>query len=359
LIGTKAWAVATGFILQAERSRFTKKCMVKRTYGWLLICLVSFAACTKDSTTTEDTIGNWVRRSDFEGVGRSESITATANGIVFVGLGYDGTTRLTDFWEYDANSDFWKKKAAFPGVARSSAVAFEANGKVYAGLGYDGINSLNDFWEYDPAKDTWTRIADFGGSARYDAVAFGLNNKGYVCSGYDGNYLKDFWEYDPATNTWTQKVSPGGSKRSAAAVFVVNAKAYIVSGTNNGSYLNDLWEYDPALDKWTEKRKISDVSDETYDDDYAITRSNAVAFGIGTKGYLCTGAVGGLSSTCWEYDPTTDLWTNKTAFEGAAREGAVGFSVNNRGFVATGRSSGLRLDDMREFLPLIEYNEND
>lgn len=333
--------------------------MVKRHYVGLFMLIISLAGCTKDTTTSTDTIGNWIRRSDFEGVGRSESIAVTLDGKAYVGLGYDGANRLTDFWEYDGNSDFWKKKAAFPGVARSSAVGFTANGKIYAGLGYDGVNSLNDFWMYDPALDTWTRVADFGGSARYDAVAFGINNKGYVCSGYDGNYLKDFWEYDPIADSWTQKVSPGGSKRSAATVFVLNEKAYLVTGSNNGSNLNDLWEYDAAADKWTEKRKISDVTDDTYDDDYAMIRSNAVSFVIGDKGYLTTGSVGGLTGTTWEYDATADTWTEKTSFEGTAREGAIGFSINGRGYVACGRSSGLRLDDLREFLPLIEYDEND
>lgn len=298
-----------------------------------------------------------MRRSDFEGVGRSEAVSAVLDGKAYVGLGYNGTDRLADFWVYDSNEDFWQKKADFPGTPRNSAVAFAANGKVYVGLGYDGVNYLKDFWQYDPSANSWTQVADFIGSGRYDAVGFGLNNKGYVCSGYDGNYLKDFFSYDPASNTWTQEISPGGSKRTEASVFVINEKAYLCLGSNNGAYVNELWEYDGS--SWTEKRKMTNVSSDSYDDDYAMTRANSVAFTLDGKGYITTGTTGGLTSTTWEYNPTDDTWIERTSFEGTAREGAVGFSVNGRGYVTTGRSSSLRLDDMREFLPTAEYDEND
>jgi hypothetical protein len=117
--------------------------------------------------------------------------------------------------------------------------------------------------------------------------------------------------------------------------------------------------YDATTDTWTEKRKITNSSDESYDDDYNIVRSAAVAFVIEGKAYLSTGQNSGYSTTTWEYDPTTDLWDEKTAFSGTTREGAIGFSVNNRGYVALGRSSSLRLDDVREFQPSIETDDND
>ena len=315
--------------------------------------------CSKDTDTSSDLVGNWVRRGDFEGVARGEAVSATLNGKVYAGLGFDGTNRLTDFWEYNPDTDFWVRKADFPGTARNTAVSFAAAGKVYVGLGYDGVNKLNDFWEYNPTSNTWRQVANFGGSARYGAKAFSINDKGYVVSGYDGNQLKDFWMYDPALNTWTQKVSPGGSKRTDATVFVIDNKAYLATGINNGTNINDFWMYDPAADTWTEKRKISNVSDETYDDDYAIIRYNAVSFTLNGKGYITTGITSGYTATTWEYNPADDTWTQKTAYEGSVREGAIGFAVKDRAYVALGRSSSYRFDDVREFKPLDEANDDD
>lgn len=80
---------------------------------------------------------------------------------------------------------------------------------------------------------------------------------------------------------------------------------------------------------------------------------------INGKGYIATGDNGSLISTVWEYEPTTDLWTQKTDFQGSARNNAVSFSINNRGFVATGKTGSQYIDDVWEFEPYAEDNEND
>lgn len=331
-------------------------------WKWSLLILTSAAAmsaCTKDTSEDDELVGNWKKISDFEGVARGEAISTVLNDKVYAGLGFDGTNRLTDFWVYDADLDFWKRKADFPGTPRNSAVSFAANNKVYVGLGYDGVNRLKDFWEYNPDTDSWKQVADFGGSARYGARAFAIADKGYVVAGFDGNNLKDFWMYDPTSNTWTQQVSPGGSKRIDPVVFVIDNKAYLACGSNNGINVDDCWMYDPSTGKWTEKRRMANISDEEYDDDYNIVRYQAVAFVVNNKAYVTTGINTTYLNTTWEYDASTDVWTQKTAFEGTAREGAIAFSVKGKGIVGLGRSTTLRFDDMRQFLPTEEANEDD
>jgi N-acetylneuraminic acid mutarotase len=219
---------------------------------------------------------------------------------------------------------------------------------------------MNDFYAYDPATNTWEKKADFKGTARYGAVGFVVDGKGYMGSGYDGNYLKDFYEYSPSTDTWTQIVSIGGSKRFNANSFVLESKGYVISGLDNGSYLSDMWSYNPSTGSWSEMRKIYDADDDnTFDDDYtSIARINAVGLEINGKGYLATGGTGTLLSTVWEYDPATDLWVERTSFEGLSRTDAVGFSIGSRGYVTTGRSSSYYLDDIWSFDPKAEYDED-
>jgi len=271
-------------------------------------------SCTKTSSTSTDTSGNWVKRSDFEGVTRSEAVSFVIGDTAYIGLGYDGTNRLGDLWAYDQVNNFWHQEAHMPGTGRSSAIAFTAAGNGYIATGYDGLNMLQDVWQYNPANNSWSKKNDFAGGARYDAVGFSISDKGYVSTGYDGNYLKDLWQYDPASDLWAQQISMGGSKRPAAVAFVYNNKAYVCTGSNNGSTagVNDLWVYDPtATPVWTEKRKISNVSTDAYDDAYAIIRSNAVAFVMNGKGYITTGENGAVLNDTWEYDFTNDLWVKK------------------------------------------------
>jgi N-acetylneuraminic acid mutarotase len=314
---------------------------------------------SKGNSTT--LIGDWSRSSDFDGDGRSEAIGFTIGDKTYLGTGTTDRAKYQDLWVFDLTKQFWQQLANLPGVARQSASAFAIGNFGYVASGFDGINYLNDVWKYDITANTWSQKNNFptNMTARYDAVGFAINGKGYISTGYNGGWLKDLWQYDPGSDTWTQKASIGGSKRSAATVFMVNNQAYVVSGANNGSSLNDLWVYDPATDTWTQKRQISNVSTDTYDDQYTtIARNNAVTFTMNGLIYLASGENGALQTDTWEYNPQTDLWTKKTPFEGAARTGAIGFSLSNRGFVVTGRSGSLSFDNMYEFHPNDQVNAN-
>ena len=263
------------------------------------------------SDDDDDLMGKWYRRSDMDGVARSDAAFFTIGDKGYVVGGYDGKDRLSDCWEYDMDLDQWTQKADFPGVARNSAVATAVDDKGYLGTGYDGINYLNDFWEFDPTANTWTQKADYPGSARYGAVAFGTGGKAYVGCGYDGNYLKDFYAFDPATATWTQL------------------------------------------------RDISNSSDDDYDDDYtSIVREFGVAFVIDGVAYFTCGASGSIHTDTWKYYPTSDLWEEVRGFKGTGRTAAASFSSGKKGFVVSGKSGTTRFDDIWEFHPY-EYDEDE
>jgi N-acetylneuraminic acid mutarotase len=342
--------------------------MMKRPFAVVLliavvmsVSLLFISGCSKDDEDDdEDLVGNWIELSDFEGVPRSDAVAFSIGNKAYVGTGWDGEDRLKDFWEYNAQLNNWTRKADFPGAARNGAVAFSTDAKGYVGTGYDGVNKLKDFWEYDPAANTWRQIADFGGTARYGAVAFAVNNKGYVGTGDDGNFLKDFWEYDPVADKWTQKVSLAGAKRRDAVAFVIAGKGYVCTGINNGTYEYDFWEYDPLTEIWNKKNSIADVNDDDFDDDYdGIVGINKVAFSVNGTGYVATGGEGSADATVWEYNPTTDLWTQKTSLEASGRIEAVGFAIGSTAYVTTGRNSSYYFDDLWGFQPGADQQDLD
>jgi N-acetylneuraminic acid mutarotase len=316
-----------------------------------------FVSCSNDNDD-DDLVGNWIKKSAFDGPARSSATSFVIGDYAYVATGYTGDEYLKDLWVYDSNGDYWEQKANFTGVGRSSASAFTLNGKGYIGLGYDGTNRLKDFYQYDPSNNSWTQKADFEGTARYGAVGFQAAGKAFFGTGYDGNYLKDFYQYDDTANTWTLVNGFGGNKRRNATVFVISDKAYLVTGINNGVYQEDFWEFDPTANTWTRKRDIDKDTDDDYswNDDYAITRSNASGFSMNGLGYV----VGGENiKTAWEYNPSTDLWTERTAMEGATRTDAVGFAINNRGFYLLGRVGSSYFDDVWEFKPQDEQSDDD
>ncbi|MBL7858505.1 MAG: galactose oxidase [Cyclobacteriaceae bacterium] len=327
--------------------------------------LFTISSCTTDDEET--TYGNWTKITPFKGSPRAGAISFTIDTKAFVGLGYDGDEYLSDFYVYDVELGFWSSLKNFPGTLRERAVTFSINGKGYIGLGYnrdlDKVE-LRDFWEYNPETDEWSRIADFGGTARYNAVGFAIGSLGYVGTGYDGkNYNSDFWQFDPQENSWTEIISFPGEKIESGFAFVIGGNAYIGAGRNNGSYSTNFWEFTPGIDgavaTWT---KRTPSSDKSYYDDFkgAMYRYNAVAVTSGMKAFIVGGVAssGAVSREVYEFDAATFAWTDRTAFEGSSRSLAVGFGLSNRIFVGTGLNGSSRYDDVWEFKPEEEYDED-
>ncbi|MDD3064498.1 MAG: kelch repeat-containing protein [Massilibacteroides sp.] len=332
--------------------------MAKRKFLVFSIILLLPMVVISCGSDDDDLIGTWYRVSDFDGLARSNASSFTIGNKGYLACGFDGTDRLSDFWEYDMDQDFWTQKATFPGAARHSAVAFALNEKGYLGTGYNGETKFNDFWEYNPETNVWFEKTSYPGLARYGAVAFSVGGKGYIGCGYNGNYLKDFYAFSPETNSWEQIVSIGGSKRQDATAFVIDDVAYVCCGQNNGDYIDDFWKYDPSTAKWEQLRDIADTSDDSYDDDYNIVRTMGVAFVIDGAAYLTCGESGSVRSDSWKYYPETDLWENVAKFKGTARTATAVFSNGSRGYVVTGKSQNYRFDDIWELHPY-EYDEDD
>lgn len=338
---------------------------IRLIFSFLIVFAVAISifSCSSGDDSTSTPLGEWYKESDFDGTVRSNAVLFMIGETPYLGSGFNQPQNtangvfLKDFYAYSSNKTWKSISNDGFGSARSNAVAFALNGKGYVGLGFDGTNYLNDFYEYDPSLDKWTKIADFPGTPRYGSVAFVLDGKGYVGAGYDGNnYLKDLYAYDPTSGTWISKAGIGGAKRQNAFSFVIDNKAYVGGGRNSGGAMETtMWEYDAASDMWTEKNDLRDdkLDDDPNDKGYAtIAREQAVTFVINGLGYVAGGSISSIPNPgVWEYNPTTDTWEAKNAFEGTNRTGAVGFTLGGRGYLLTGVSGTFRFDDMWSFDP--------
>lgn len=331
---------------------------MKKTISYLNFAIISltfiaFTSCSSDDDDDDD-VGNWITKSVFDGSPRSGVSGFTIDNVGYMGVGYDGDDYLNSFWAYNIDGDYWSQKADFPGAARSAAVGFSIDSKGYIGSGYDGLDELKDFYAYNTSANTWDSITEFPGTARRNAVGFGVNGLGYFGTGSDGvNDKKDFWKYNPTTDTWTELVGFGGNKRRAATTFTIGDKVYLGTGISNGIYLDDFWAFDATTETWS---KLLDLDE---DDDYSIARSNASSFTVNGLGYIACGSNNGATSTIWEYDPSTDTWEIKTSFEGVTRIDGIAFSNSTRAFVGLGRTGTLYLDNLSEFFPFDEYDDED
>jgi len=372
-----------------------------------LMLLGILFSCTKASINYTQN-GNWVARATWPGVQMGYGSVFVINDVAYVGLGINPLSpnaRLTAFYKYtpsainyaqptgyDSAYGSWTLVAPYGGSARSNACAFAVQGIGYVGtgVGNDGFTPLADFWSYNPGSNSWSQIDsihdDTTSYPRFDAVAWGFDSVGYVLTGTDNNYyFGDVWKYSPATGHWYAKPYLKGNQRSGATTWVYKNKGYLMAGYTPGSrwaqnnMCYDFWVYDPhvaetadSVNAWTRLRDIYNTSSATYDDGYTnIIRKYGAGFLIPAttnqygnvldKGYITLGQNGTSLNYTWEYDFASDLWTEKTPYEGTARSGAVGFTLQNRGFVGTGLGTGNTsgFSDMEEFFPNQIYNQFD
>ncbi|HEY4786392.1 MAG TPA: galactose oxidase [Bacteroidales bacterium] len=335
----------------------------------LVLTTLIFFSCSK-STDNTTYIGNWSLRNGSIG-GRTGAVCFVIGDSAYIGLGYNQSVSpryFTSFYRYTAYNNQMKQVKDFKGIGRTNAVAFSVNNKGYVGLGFNDTQDnyyLKDFYEYDPATNSWRDVSTFDTVGRRGAVAFAIGNNGYVGTGLDGQgrYLSDFWKFTPDAGQGKWDPIPGiPFSRANATTFVLNGMGYVVTGDNNSSYSSSagadrFYRYNPSSNAWEELRRIANVSTESYDDNYNIVRSYASGFASATKGYVTCGSTnGGARSDTWEYDPSNDIWTQKTSFEGSARSQAVGFIVSSKLMVGTGSSGSSYYDDIWEFKPDTTYD---
>jgi N-acetylneuraminic acid mutarotase len=369
-----------------------------------LMLLAIVFSCTRTNLSYTQS-GNWVSRATFQGIAMGEGACFVINNQAYVGTGIDPLTpniKLTTMFKYsaaqipatpygyDSAYGSWTSVTDFPGQARSNAVGFSigATGYLGGGLADDGFTPLSDYYSFNGSGCTEidSLVDQFGNShPRYDAVAFSLDTTAFVLTGTDNyNYFNDIYRYSPTTNTWIALPAMPGSKRSGAISWMYQNRGYLVTGYTNGSKWSsgtqcyDFWYFaytnDTDTTMWTRLHDIFNTNAATFDDGYTnIIRVHGTGFielatPIGDKGYVTLGSLNGSDvSFTWEYDFATDLWTEKTPYEGNARTGAVGFTLNGangplqRGFIATGLNQGstAAFSDCEEFFPQQVYNQYD
>ncbi|MCD7850188.1 MAG: galactose oxidase [Parabacteroides sp.] len=148
---------------------------------------------------------------------------------------------------------------------------------------------------------------------------------------------------DDLIGNWVRTSDFDGLARGEASCFSIGNKGYLVcgyDGSKSNTRLGDLWEYDMTTDAWTQKASFPGTA-----------RSNATAFAIDGKGYFGTGYDGeNRLNDFWEYDPATNTWTQKADFPGTGRYSAVSFGISGKGYIGAGYD-GNYLKDFYSFTP--------
>lgn len=300
--------------------------------------------------------GSWTKIEDFPGGKRTKALQFKLNGKYYVGFGGVGyLDYTTDLWEYDPVTDTWSNKSDPPAPV-DGGVSFVVGDYAYIGQGESYLTPSKRFWKYDPVTDTWTQLKDFPGYGGHTTItgasAFSHEGYGYVLNGLNTfTYEKEFWKYNPTGDSWTRLDDFPGEARHLSSHFKINDKLYLSCGawsgaTGNSYFYNDLWEYDFTTNTWTQK---SDFPGEG--------RVGAVGFSLYGKGYIGLGLQpsrfssngGKYFSDIWQYEPETDAWEEMTHFPDVTRSYAFVLEFEDKVWVGTGLGNLIKSTDVWEY----------
>lgn len=271
-------------------------------------------------------INAWTPKSAFPGGPRQSATTFSFASSGLLCTGADNAGGFSDLWQYYPATDTWTQRPSLPaGIYRTEAAGFVSGTNAYlcTGKGANGVEGAG--FAYDTLAQTWSSPFVFG-KTRVAAVAFSINGKGYIGTGatsYAGfNELQnEFWMYDPQTNSWTQKANFAGLARREAVGFATADKGYIGMGRSIYGRETDFWEYDPLANAWN---TIAAYPSTTY--------NNAIGTSIGNKGYVLTlDGLGAAIKWC-EYDPQTNVWSEKTRLPDVGAY--TSFSIGRRAYIS-------------------------
>jgi hypothetical protein len=131
-------------------------------------------------------------------------------------------------------------------------------------------------------------------------------------------------------NSWIRKQDLPGNARQGAVAFAMGTKGYVASGYNGTNALADLYEWDQSTGIWTAKANMSG------------SRFNASGISIGTKGYVWYGADDSYSfyQSYDKWDQSTNAWVSTTlgGATPALREMGVAFTIGTKVYIGSGKA---------------------
>lgn len=227
---------------------------------------------------------------------------------------------LTDFWEYDINTESWTQLAnisssEYEGQGLVGSCAFYSDGHIYVlGGCSQGYTPTESIYKYSIENNEWS--INKSGLTVKSQYTKGLlvNGLFYVLFGGVGLY-----KYNTSTNILTECAEFPGSARAGFDIFAIENNIYITGGCStldmtvavsgldsdiSSDIVTETWCYDTESDIWTQKASLAT------DNTYGLRFSTSIVFGmdayiIGSQGSI----INNIINCLYKYNKTEDTWT--------------------------------------------------
>lgn len=190
-------------------------------------------------------------------------------------------------------------------------------------------------------------LSDLELNTTYYIRPYFVDEKGDVVYGSETNFTTlsgDAWS--PVGNNYL------GNSGQWPVGFAIGEDIYVgmslVSTPSSSVPTREWWQYNVTTQQWTQKADFP-----------GGLSIDPQAFAVDDKGYIVSSNDFQPETECWEYDPQADRWTRKTDFPDYGREGLAAFSfgVNGKGYLSGGY--GRQHESVWEFDPQDAGNGTD
>jgi N-acetylneuraminic acid mutarotase len=274
---------------------------------------------------------------------RIEAMAASVGGKFYVFGGFINSmlTATTSLHIYDPGTNSWSSGAALPQALTHSAIATSGQFVYILGgeVGSDGGTVTNAVYKYDTLANTYIALptlplARGGGGAAIvnnSLYFFGGLKEGFQLDGngeafkLDLNNLGAGWS--PIANMPNPRNHMGGA--------ALGGKVYAIGGQHNrdesGSPQSEVDMYDPASNTWTSVASLPIAMNHNAGGTF-VFQNRIVVMGGETFGGIPV-------ATIFEYNPTTNRWSQAGIAPAPRKSPTAGF-IGNQLIYATGAASG-------------------
>jgi hypothetical protein len=250
-------------------------------------------------------------------------------------------------FKYDPVLDSWEEIGSFPVLSEDYAEVVLDN--IPYVLTADNNIGEATIWGYEEFTDDWSVVTTtiIGGDpfCGFTGAMFGIDNKLYVHTSA-GN--ENFRSYDLGLDTWEILVDANANGECGTQGFSVGNKGYLLFSTEEfgGPLSKNLWEYNSTTEEWTQRPDYPGFVEDSFDYPRTIFVINDIAY-VGMT-YL--------ESNFHRFDPAQGTWQTIQAC-GYHGSRAAGFVIGDIGYVAggsaydTGTGGNMLVDDVWKLDP--------
>ena len=267
---------------------------------------------------------------------------------VFGGRDAEGNY-LNDLWRYDIANDAWTSMRETPLRSRVNATACVHNGIVYIGLGFNGQYSnstgyLSDWWSYNASTDTWQQLSDFPANTTARAISLVGDGELYVGYGFCWTYERDMYRYNIAEDMWSfidvhlDRKAFTFPTRSFGGVGTTCQNRYF-AGTGFRAYSLNWWGEFLPEGAWVKRKNVPGYKRTTA----ACAATKDFVYVIGGMHFGGVNTDGKVLSDIQQYNPSTDTWQYVGNLPDGGRMNHIAFSVGNRVYVGLGENEDIQV----------------